>query len=79
MASGLETLHGEKMIHRDIKLQNIFVTEDGNFKLGMQFFLFHHYVVINAGYYGISRRDEGGTMTEGVGTKYVVLGGVNCK
>jgi serine/threonine protein kinase len=35
VASGLETLHKEKIIHRDIKLQNIFVTADGNFKLGM--------------------------------------------
>jgi serine/threonine protein kinase len=37
VASGLEILHKEKMIHRDIKLQNIFMAADGSFKLGVIF------------------------------------------
>jgi serine/threonine protein kinase len=36
LTNGLEIFHKEKMIHRDIKLQRIFVTADGNLKLGMK-------------------------------------------
>jgi serine/threonine protein kinase len=31
---GLRTLHGLKVIHRDVKLDNIYITESGSFRLG---------------------------------------------
>ncbi|KRX09722.1 Protein kinase-like domain [Pseudocohnilembus persalinus] len=31
---GLQVLHGMKILHRDIKCANIFISKDGNFKLG---------------------------------------------
>lgn len=34
MTQGLKSLHEKKILHRDLKSANIFVTEDGKFKLG---------------------------------------------
>ncbi len=34
MAKGLKTLHDMKIVHRDLKCANIFVSSNGNFKLG---------------------------------------------
>ena len=34
MALGLKELHDRKILHRDLKCANIFVTGDGVFKLG---------------------------------------------
>ena len=33
-ARGLQTLHDLKIVHRDIKCANLFLTKDGNLKLG---------------------------------------------
>jgi serine/threonine protein kinase len=32
---GLKKLHEEKIVHRDLKASNIFVTADGIYKLGL--------------------------------------------
>jgi serine/threonine protein kinase len=37
VASGLRDIHSKNLIHRDIKLENIFLTSDGDYKIG--FFL----------------------------------------
>jgi serine/threonine protein kinase len=34
-AGGLKTLHDGRIIHRDLKPGNIFVAEDGTFKIGL--------------------------------------------
>ena len=34
MVVGLQTLHKHKIVHRDIKCANIFLTKDGMAKLG---------------------------------------------
>jgi NIMA (never in mitosis gene a)-related kinase len=34
MAKGLKSLHDKKILHRDLKCANIFVTGDGIYKLG---------------------------------------------
>ena len=31
---GLKSLHDKKILHRDLKSANIFITEDGKYKLG---------------------------------------------
>jgi serine/threonine protein kinase len=38
ITTALKTLHDKNIIHRDLKLPNIFVTKDGNFKLGRVLF-----------------------------------------
>ena len=34
MVTGLNCLHSKKIVHRDIKCANIFLTKDGTVKLG---------------------------------------------
>ena len=34
MVTGLNALHAKKIVHRDIKCANIFLTKDGTVKLG---------------------------------------------
>lgn len=34
MVLGLQTLHNLKIVHRDIKCANVFLTKDGKAKLG---------------------------------------------
>jgi serine/threonine protein kinase len=34
---GLQGMHEMKVIHRDIKLANILIDKDGNYKLGVTF------------------------------------------
>jgi serine/threonine protein kinase len=34
LAHGLQIFHEEKVIHRDMKAENVFVTEDGHYKIG---------------------------------------------
>ena len=34
MTRGLKTLHDMKIVHRDLKCANVFITLDGNYKLG---------------------------------------------
>jgi NIMA (never in mitosis gene a)-related kinase len=34
MATGLKSLHDRKILHRDMKCANVFITSDGVFKLG---------------------------------------------
>ena len=34
MAKGLKCLHDNKILHRDLKCANVFITIDGNYKLG---------------------------------------------
>jgi serine/threonine protein kinase len=38
VANGLKVLHDGKIIHGDVKSSNIFVGEDGVYKLGILFF-----------------------------------------
>jgi serine/threonine protein kinase len=37
MYKGVDALHEKNIIHREIKLGNIFITKDNNFKLGKIF------------------------------------------
>lgn len=55
MCSALELCRKRKLIHRDIKPENIFISEDGDYKLGD---------------FGIARSSEtmGGSLTQGMGT-----------
>jgi serine/threonine protein kinase len=72
----VDALHERNIIHRDIKLENIFITNDGNFKLGKIFIIvfllafFFFFFWVTKGDYGISRK-EGGSMTAGTGTQFV--------
>lgn len=34
IAKGLKSLHDKKILHRDLKSANVFVSEDGTFKIG---------------------------------------------
>lgn len=34
MTQGLKSLHDKKVLHRDLKCANIFITGDGKYKLG---------------------------------------------
>jgi len=34
ICKGLKVLHNMKILHRDIKCENIFITENGNYKIG---------------------------------------------
>jgi NIMA (never in mitosis gene a)-related kinase 1/4/5 len=34
MAFAIKHIHGNKILHRDLKTQNIFMNKDGNIKLG---------------------------------------------
>lgn len=34
MSKGLKSLHDRKILHRDLKCANIFITADGCYKLG---------------------------------------------
>jgi serine/threonine protein kinase len=78
----VDALHERNIIHRDIKLENIFITKDNNFKLGKLFinifvfnvFFFCFFFGVIEGDYGISRK-EGVSMTVGPGTLFVV--GIN--
>jgi serine/threonine protein kinase len=66
----------KKIIHRDIKLENIFITNDNNFKLGKILIIiflsvfFFFFFGVTEGDYGISRK-EGVSMTAGAGTQFV--------
>jgi serine/threonine protein kinase len=40
IADGLKTLHDGEIIHRDLKGSNIFITEDGLYKIGLISFNF---------------------------------------
>ena len=34
MSKGLKVLHDMKILHRDLKCANIFISKEGNYKLG---------------------------------------------
>jgi serine/threonine protein kinase len=46
MSKAVGTLHERNIIHRDIKLENIFITSDNNFKLG-NIIIYIHIFVLN--------------------------------
>jgi serine/threonine protein kinase len=71
MCKAVDALHERNIIHRDIKLENIFITKDNNFKLGKIFInIFIFNIFITKGDYGISRK-EGVSMTAAAGTQFV--------
>jgi serine/threonine protein kinase len=82
MCRAVDALYERNIIHQDIKPENIFITEDNNFKLGkilinifilifyFSLFFFFFFFWITEGDYGISRK-EGVSMTAGPGTQFV--------
>jgi serine/threonine protein kinase len=75
MSKAVDTLHERNIIHRDIKLENIFITKDNNFKLGsntiyLYVYLHFSFFFFFLGDYGVSRK-EGVSMTAGPGTQFV--------
>jgi NIMA (never in mitosis gene a)-related kinase len=58
VCKGLSVLHKMKIIHRDLKLKNIFITKEGNMKIGD---------------FGISREvdEKSQSSTMGIGTMYI--------
>jgi serine/threonine protein kinase len=67
LASGLKTLHVNRIIHCDLTLANIFISEDGIFKIGEKMFL-HNYNYDLGNYEASGVLNTTKTMTA-VGTK----------
>jgi serine/threonine protein kinase len=42
VAAGLRDIHSKNLIHRDIKLENIFITSDGDYKIGLILSIFFY-------------------------------------
>jgi serine/threonine protein kinase len=40
ITTGLSDIHSKNLVHRDIKLENIFLTSDGDYKIGLIFSIF---------------------------------------
>jgi serine/threonine protein kinase len=73
VASGLKTLHDGGMMHRDLKLSNIFVTSSGIYKIGIIIIIIFKkciYVYAMIGDYGTSHAIERRETMTKVGTKF---------
>jgi serine/threonine protein kinase len=72
VASGLNTLHDGGMMHRDLKLSNIFVTSSGIYKIGIIIIIFKKciYIYVMIGDYGTSHEIETRRTMTRVGTEF---------
>jgi serine/threonine protein kinase len=70
---GLKKLHEEKIVHRDLKGSNIFLSVDGIYKLGLLMVVVYYFILI--GDYDTTRviNESGNTTQSGTTFTFLIL------